>query len=49
MAQKKNQKSGGAKKYGRNKKPVDQPTSNYVKGSIPFESYQAQKGFKNAK
>lgn len=33
-------KSGGAKKYGRNKKPVNQPTSQYAKGKISFETYK---------
>lgn len=46
MSKTKNQKKGGAKKYGRNKRSVDSATSSYVRGKISFESYAHQKGFK---
>ena len=44
MAQKKREqkKKGGAKKYGRNKRPVNSAMSAYVRGKITFESYQKQ-------
>ena len=32
-------KSGGSKKYGRNKRPVDQAMSAYVRGRIDFATY----------
>lgn len=37
MAQKKQSK--GSKKHGRNKRPVDQKMSAYVRGKITFEQY----------
>jgi hypothetical protein len=44
MASSQNQKKkGGAKKYGRNKRGVDQATSLYVRGKITFEKYQKMK------
>lgn len=40
MAQQKVQsKKGGSKKYGRNKRAVDQNMSAYVRGKISFEKY----------
>jgi len=44
MAQRKqeNKKKSGAKKYGRNKRPVNSAMSAYVRGKISFESYQKQ-------
>lgn len=45
MSEKKTQKKkGGAKKYGRNKRGVDQATSLYVRGKITFEQYKRMKG-----
>ena len=41
--QKTQKKKGGAKKYGRNKRPVDFATSLYVRGKITFEKYQKMK------
>jgi len=35
-------KSGGDKKHGRNKRPVDVATSRYVRGLITFEQYKKQ-------
>jgi len=35
-------KKGGAKKYGRNKRPVNSAMSAYVRGKITFEQYQKQ-------
>ena len=32
----------GSKKHGRNKRPVNQATSAYVRGKISFETYQKQ-------
>jgi hypothetical protein len=32
-------KGKGSKKHGRNKRPVDQKMSNFVKGRITFEQY----------
>jgi hypothetical protein len=40
------QKKGSSKKHGRNKKGVDQATSNYVRGKITFDQYKKQKGGK---
>jgi hypothetical protein len=43
VAQKKTQKKkGGARKHGRNKRPVNSAMSAYVRGKITFESYQKQ-------
>ena len=43
MAKKKEQKKkGGAKKYGRNKRPVNSAMSAYVRGKISFENYLKQ-------
>ena len=45
MSQKQGKKSGGARKYGRNRKSkraVNTATSDYVKGRISFEAYQKQ-------
>jgi hypothetical protein len=43
VAEKKTQKKkGGAKKYGRNKRPVNSAMSAYVRGKITFEAYQKQ-------
>lgn len=45
MSKKENKKSGGARKYGRNRKTkraVNAATSNYVKGVISFEAYRKQ-------
>lgn len=39
-------KSGGSKKHGRNKRPVDQPTSSYIRGKISFEQYAKAKNIK---
>ena len=39
-------KKGGSKKHGRNKRPVDQPTSLYVRGKVTFEQYAKLKGIK---
>ena len=36
-------KSGGDRKKGRNKRPVDQATSKYVRGKISFEEYWKEK------
>ena len=33
-------KTGGSKKYLRNRRPVDSATSLYSKGKITFEQYQ---------
>lgn len=41
---KKQGKSGGAKKYGRNKKPMCGATSLYAKGLITFEEYSKKLG-----
>lgn len=38
-----NRKSGGDRKKGRNKRPVDQPTSKFVRGKISFEQYAKEK------
>jgi hypothetical protein len=43
---KKKEKGGGSKKHGRNKRPVDSPTSLYVKGKISFERYAKSKNIK---
>ena len=37
-------KKGGSKKYGRNKRGVDQATSLYARGKITFEKYRKMKG-----
>ena len=37
----------GAKKYGRNRRPVNAAMSAYVRGKISFESYQKQSGKNN--
>jgi hypothetical protein len=43
VAQQKTQKKkGGAKKHGRNKRPVNSAMSAYVRGKITFEQYQKQ-------
>jgi hypothetical protein len=43
VAQKKTQKKkGGEKKYGRNKRPVNQAMSSFVRGKISLDSYQKQ-------
>jgi hypothetical protein len=43
VAQKKTQKKkGGEKKYGRNKRPVNQAMSAYVRGKITFLNYLTQ-------
>ena len=39
---KEGRKGGGARKYGRNKRPVNSAMSAYVRGKITFESYQRQ-------
>ena len=41
---KKEGKGGGARKYGRNKKAKDSPTSAFARGVISGESYLKQKG-----
>lgn len=47
MSRKKDQrKSGGDRKHGRNKRPVDSATSAYARGKITFEGYCKQKGIK---
>ena len=43
---KKEGKKGGSKKYGRNKRPVDQVTSQYARGKITFEKYKRRKNQK---
>ena len=40
---KKNGKGKGSKKHGRNKRPVNQSMSNYVRGKITFEQYNRGK------
>lgn len=42
MGKKQNQKGGGSRKHGRNKKLPNSATSAYVKGKISFETYQKQ-------
>jgi hypothetical protein len=42
MSKKKDGKGKGAKKYGRNKRPVNNATSAYARGKISFESYLKQ-------
>jgi hypothetical protein len=42
MARKTKQQKG-AKKYGRNKRPVDSATSAFVRGKISFETYAKDK------
>ena len=42
MAKKKNGAGKGAKKYGRNKRPVNSAMSAYARGKISFESYLKQ-------
>lgn len=32
------------RKYGRNKRPIDQATSAYVRGKITFDQYIKKKG-----
>lgn len=39
-------KKGGSKKHGRNKRPVEQAISLYVRGKITFEQYAKLKGIK---
>ncbi|MFA5151299.1 MAG: hypothetical protein WC554_01940 [Clostridia bacterium] len=41
---KKQKIKGGARKLGRNKRPVDLPTSKFVRGKISFEQYASEKG-----
>jgi hypothetical protein len=40
---------GGGRKIGRNKRAVDQPTSNYVRGIITFDQYAKLKNIKGGK
>jgi hypothetical protein len=49
MAKQTNQKKGSSRKVGRNKRPVDQPTSSYVRGLITFEQYAKSKNIKGSK
>jgi hypothetical protein len=42
--QKPQKKKSGSRKHGRNKRPVDLPTSLYVRGKITFEKYLKMKG-----
>ena len=42
--QKIQKKKGGSKKHGRNKRAVDQATSDFAKGKITFEQYKRRKG-----
>lgn len=44
MATKQNQKKGGSRKHGRNKRPVNSAMSAYVRDKISFETYQKTKG-----
>ena len=39
MAHKEKKKSGGARKYGRSKRALDQNLSAYVRGKIDFPTY----------
>ena len=41
-----NKKKGGSRKHGRNKRPVDQLTSFYVRDVITFEQYAKGKNIK---
>lgn len=41
-------KKGGAKKYGRNKRPSDLATSLFVRGKTSFEQYAKSKGIKSS-
>ena len=41
-----NKKKGGMRKIGRNKRPVDQLTSFYVRDIISFEQYAKGKNIK---
>lgn len=45
MPKKQNPKKG-CRKAGRNKRSVDQATSQYVRGVISFEQYAKMKGLK---
>jgi hypothetical protein len=42
MAQKKDGKGKGTKKYGRNKRPVNSAMSAYIRGKISYDSYLKQ-------
>ena len=44
MSKKKEGKGKGTKKYGRNKRPVNQAESLYAKGKITFEQYKKRRG-----
>lgn len=46
MARKKDQKGGGSRKHGRNKRQKDLLTSLYVRGKITFEKYSKGKNLK---
>ena len=42
-------KHGGDRKHGRNKRPIDQATSAYVRGRITFEQYAKMMKIKRGK
>ena len=46
MSKQTQKKKGGSKKYGRNKRGIDQATSLYVRDKITFEQYKKMKGLK---